>query len=213
MKDLILNKLSLIIKIFPLIFLISCFLTHKLIGTIENNGTLYRAYNDIFILETDDNISNKNINDDFDEIGYHFIEDEGWGFTKRITIYRNPQSIQMYKETLMQEFKNRNWEYINVYTNIIETDSIDFHFDAYKVNGSDPFYGNNYSNMYIITMLCYSDLLQMRISFFNHTYIETKKNPAPEMSVGIEKNMLKYFSKIKIDKKIYGFNLPEPINN
>ena len=121
--------------------------------------------------------------------------------------------MQEYKKSLLDEFEERELEYFNVYSDVIDTDSMTYYFDSYTLHGIDPDNSKYVGDMHFNTLLCYDNALQMRINFFNHWQPDLMEKPklAAEMAVGHKKNMFKFLSQMTINQNIYGFNLPQPI--
>ena len=121
------NLISYIIII--MIILSSCKYEKPLIGTIEDDGNYYKAYNDIFILKNlnreqypDFFFNDIYVSDNIDEEGYRLSYSFVSDIIDEIFFYRNHTEPEEFEKKLYEEFDDQNLSQNTPYKNISEVD-------------------------------------------------------------------------------------------
>lgn len=189
--------------------------TGNRIGTIGENGAVYQAYNDLFVLRAPQShmmeFTKQNLFDTLTVTSYHVVIADYWNTTIILDVFCRPHPLQNYNFHIEEDVQTLVNSYVKVYDNKIETDSMRFFVSAYAGRGASP-YGISVSdtrqyNYHITSLLCYSDNLQMRLMNIDHDYLGDDHKDSSKFQEG---KLFDIFRLMEFSEEMRGFNFPEP---
>jgi len=199
-------------------FYLSCSAPRTIIGEIRNDGELYVAQDSLFYLETSAfgdkhyySFSPNTIYVESDSLSYDFTYNIGLGRSIGFYLHKHPRDAAVYQSNFQKKVEATSDSIFFNYDKIIKTDSLTFFInsvvmDPKLLSASEK---KSTSYLFILGVVAYSDNLQVSLFFTNEDFYPNSRSIFMRDIEIYEKKLLKLFSGIKFNEKLYGFKFPE----
>jgi len=189
-----------------------------MIGTIEKDGRLYRAHNDLFTVSNKPygapyNFEESYLYDQIDEGGYRFSFSSISDILNEYYIYRNHTTRKDFEEILSKHLAGFGSRKMRKYSNITKDGVFKCYFESYVVIDDSKFTNTGEQLIHRLSVLfCYSDKIQILLTNYNRNGHEVSEWELDHLDFN-ERRLLYYFNNnLTINEKLFNEGIPEAIS-